>query len=338
MSSNPKAAEIDPEIEVLRERISLDEVCAARERIAPHLNRTPIIRHPVLCEETGLDLYIKHENHLPTGAFKIRGGLNLMAQLPDSDRARGVITATRGNHGQSIAMAASMHSVRAVVVVPIGNNPEKNAAMRAYGAELVEHGRDFDEAREYAEQRTREEGFRYIDSGNEPDLINGVGTYALEILEDLPEVDTIIVPVGGGSAVSGVLTVVRALRPEVEVIAVQAENAPSVYRSWKSDQTETTETANTIADGLATRMPFALPLSIMRDHLDDFVLVSEDEIRAAIRLLLRTTHNIAEGAGAASLAACVQLRNRLEGKRVACVLSGGNLDEKNLRDLLAESR
>lgn len=335
MSSSPKAAAIDSDILALRERISLDEVRAARERIAPHLNRTPLLRHPVLCEEAGLDLYLKHENHLPTGAFKIRGGLNFMAQLPETDRARGVITATRGNHGQSIAMAASLHGVRAVVVVPFGNNPEKNAAMRAYGAELVEHGRDFDEARERAEELTREEGFRYIHSANEPDLINGVGTYALELLEDLPNVDTIIAQVGGGSAISGILTVVRALKPEVEVIAVQAENAPSVYRSWKSGSIETTDTADTFADGLATRMPFALPLSIMRDHLDDFVLVSEDAIRDAVRLLLRTTHNVSEGAGAASLAAAIQLRNRLEGKRVACVLSGGNLGEKNIRVFLS---
>ena len=317
----------------LRAEVSIDGVYAAREIIGQYLPRTPLIRHPLLVESLGCEVYVKHENHLPTGSFKIRGGLNLMAQLSEEDRGRGVVTATRGNHGQSIAMASSIHGVRCVVVVPQGNNREKNAAMRAYGAELIEHGRDFDEAREYAEGLVDAEGLRYVHSANEPHLIHGVGTYTLEILEDLPETDVLVIPVGGGSAISGAITVCGALKPDVEIVGVQAEQAPSVYESWRSKGHVTTKRADTFADGLATRVPFALTLDIIREGVTDMALVSEEEMREMIVTLIRTTHNLAEGAGAAALAAVRKLGARWAGKRVVAVLSGGNLETAVLRTL-----
>lgn len=318
----------------LRSQISIDGVRDARERIAAHLPRTPLIRHPLLVDALGCDVFIKHENHLPTGSFKIRGGLNYMAQLPEEDRERGVIAATRGNHGQSVALAASNYDVRCMIVVPHGNNREKNAAMRAYGAELVEHGHDFDEAREHMAKLVERRGYRPVDSGNEPHLIHGVATYSLEILEDLPEIDTIVVPVGGGSGICGAITVFRALKPDVRIIGVQAENAPSIYESWRTGEFVTTESANTLADGLATRVPFELPLDIIRDGVDEIVLVSEDEIRDMIALLIRTTHNLAEGAGAASLAAVKKFPDLFRRRTIAAVMSGGNIDTQTLRWVL----
>ncbi len=317
----------------LRSEISIEGVYAAREIIGQYLPRTPLIRHPLLVESVGCEVYVKHENHLPTGSFKIRGGLNLMAQLSEDDRKRGVVTATRGNHGQSIAMASSIHGVRCVVVVPHENNPEKNAAMRAYGAELVEHGGDFDEAREYAEGLVDAQGLRYVHSANEPQLIHGVGTYTLEILEDLSETDVLVVPVGGGSAISGAITVCAALKPGVEIVGVQAEQAPSIYESWRSQRHVTTKSADTFADGLATRVPFALTLDIIREGVTEMVLVSEQEMREMVVTIIGTTHNLAEGAGAAALAAVKKLGSRWAGKRVVAVLSGGNLDTAVLRSL-----
>jgi threonine dehydratase len=221
-----------------------------------------------------------------------------------------------------------------VIVVPRGNNPEKDAAMRAYGAELIEHGRDFDEARIRMESLADSEGMTMVHSANEPHLINGVGTYCLEILEDLPDVDAIVVPVGGGSAVCGAITVFRALRPEVRIYGVQAERAPSIYLSWKRGERVETARADTFADGLATRVPFELTFEIIREGVDAIVLASEAEMREAILTLLRTTHNLAEGAGAAPFAAIAKLRGELQGKKVVGVLSGGNLDAATLRKIL----
>ncbi len=328
-------AVVDQSVESLRGALSIEGVRAARDIVYEHLSPTPLMRHPLLCDALGIDLWLKHENHNPTGAFKIRGGLNYMHHLPAAERAWGVVTATRGNHGQSIGMAAQIHGVRCVVVVPRGNNPEKNAAMRAFGVELIEHGKDFDEAREHCELLSQRDGLVYVHSGDEPHLIHGVGTYSLEILEQLPEIDAILVPVGGGSAIAGAIVVFRALKPSVRIIGVQAENAPAVYQSWKTGTRVATESSETIADGLATRAPFDLPLSMMREGLDDFVLASEGEIRAAMRLLVETTHNLAEGAGAAATAAAKKLAPQLRGKRTVAVLSGANVDMGTLKSVLA---
>ncbi|MEX2015754.1 MAG: threonine dehydratase [Candidatus Hydrogenedentales bacterium] len=317
-----------------REYLSLDGVRVAAQVVRKHLRPTPLLRHPLLAEAAGVDLYLKHENHLPTGAFKVRGGLNYMANEADRVREHGVVTATRGNHGQSIAMAAQQYDVPCTIVVPHGNNPDKNAAIRAYGSALVETGRDFDEAREHVEQLVRERGMTYVHSANEPHLIHGVGTYWLEVLEDVPDVDTVYVPLGGGSAVCGAVVVLRALKPDTRIVGVQAANAPSLYESWKAGRKIETETADTIADGLATRVPFDLPFAVLRDEVDDIVLVTEEEIRAAILLLLQTTHNLAEGAGAAATAAVIKDRNGLQGQKVVAVLSGGNIDLDTLHGVM----
>ena len=310
------------------------DVLAARQRIAPYLNPTPLYHYPGLSAMTGAELWVKHENHQPIGVFKVRGGINLVSRLPESQRHAGVITASTGDHGQSIAYASRLFGVRAIIAVPEGANPAKVATMRNLGAEVVFHGRDFDEAREWVELEAERKGYRYVHSGNEPDLIAGVGTYALEMLEAQPQLDVIIVPVGGGSGAAGVCIVAKHINPAIEIIAVQAEQAPAAYLSWQRGELVEDE-MNTFAEGLATRSAFALPQSILRQYLDDFVLVSEDEMRRAIVILLAHTRNLAEGAGAASLAAAIKLRQRLAGKRVGIVLTGGNLSIDRLREILA---
>ena len=310
---------------------SFDDVLLARERIAGHLPRTPAFCYPALSEALGCELFVKHENHQATGSFKVRGGVNLVSALSGEERARGLVVATRGNHGLSIAWAAQRFGVRAVVVVPHGNNPEKNEAIRALGGELVEEGRDFDEAREHVEILVARHGFRYVHSANEPLLIAGVATAALELFEDVPALDALFVSVGLGSGICGAALARAARSPTTRLVGVQAERAPAIARSWRERRTVTTERADTFADGLATRVPAELTLrQILRD-VDDFATVPEAAIAGAIRDLLRYTHNLAEGAGAAPLAAIRERSTELAGKRVGMVLSGGNLDAETLR-------
>jgi threonine dehydratase len=313
---------------------TLEDIHAARDRVYRVLRPTPLIRHPLLVAETGLDIFVKHENHNPTGAFKVRGGLNLIGSLPAHER-HGVMTASTGNHGQSIAFACHREGVPCTVLTPVGNNPDKNAAMRAYGAEVIEYGRDFDEARERVEQIHAERGLRYVHSADEPLLIAGVGTLALEIFDDLPNVDVILTPIGGGSGASGCGLVRSGLGRRTQVIGVQAEGADAFTRSWRSGTRVAGERVATLAEGVATRVTFDLPFSILQRELDDVVTLSEEELAGGIRLALRATHNLAEGAGAAPLAAAMKLRDRLAGKTVVCVMSGGNLDAATLRRVLA---
>lgn len=320
-----------PAREVDSVEVSFREILRAWPVVHRHLPRTPLYRYPVLSARAGFDAFVKHENHLPIGAFKVRGGINLFANLDEKQRARGVVTATRGNHGISLAYAARTFGSRALIYVPKGNNPEKNAIMQALGAEVVEHGRDFDEAREEAEARASNEGLRHVHVANEPLLIAGVGTYAMEIVEDLPDVDVIVVPMGGGSCASGCVVAMRALRPDVKIIGVQAERAPALARSLESGRLETTPTADTFADGLASRVAFEAPLEILRGHLHKVVLVTEDEMREGVRLALETTHNVAEGAAAAAYAAAFKLRRELSGQRVVIVHTGQNIDRNTLR-------
>ena len=314
---------------------TLNDVYLARERVAPHVPRSPLLRHPLLDEATGLSIWVKHENHNPTCAFKVRGGLNLVGAMTPAERALGIVTASTGNHGQSIALASRIHGVKSTVFVPVGNNPEKNAAIRAYGAVLEEGGKDFDEARERCERRAAETGARYVHSANETLLIAGVGTYALEVFEDLPDADVIFVPLGGGSGACGLLTVRNALGAKAKIIAVGAKNADAVYRSWKGPERVVGESANTFAEGVATRVSFDLPFGIYKQYLDDFLLLSEEELADGVRMALKTTHNLTEGAGAASIAAAYKLKDSLAGKRVVCVMSGGNLDAAKLKWILA---
>jgi threonine dehydratase len=307
----------------------------ARDRIAPHLSRTPLLKHPLLDQATGLSIWVKHENHNPTCAFKVRGGLNLVGALTPDERGRGIVTASTGNHGQSIGLASRIHGVACTVFVPVGNNPEKNAAMRAYGATVEEGGRDFDEARARCEERAEQTGARYVHSANEPLLIAGVGTYALELFEDLPNVDVILVPIGGGSGACGLITVRNALGSKARIIGVGAVNADAIYRSWQGPERVIGDKADTFAEGIATRVTFDLTFNIYKKYLDDFVLLTESELADGVRLALTTTHNLAEGAGSAALAAALKLRGDLAGLRVACIMSGGNLDQAKLKAVLA---
>jgi threonine dehydratase len=312
---------------------TLVDVLEARRRIAPHLRPTPLYRYPSLDELLGAQVFVKHENHQPVGAFKVRGGVNLVSQLSTEERQRGVITASTGNHGQSIAFAARLFGVRATICVPEEANPVKVAAMRGLGAELVFHGRDYDEAREHCERLASEHGYRYVHSGNEPLLIAGVATETLEILEEQPGIEVVIVPVGGGSGAAGACIVAKSVKPAVSVIGVQSEAAPTAYRSWR-ERRLVEDRMETFAEGLATRTAFELPQRILWQSLDDFALVSDDEIRAAQTLLIEATRNLVEAAGAAPLAAALRLREQLIGKRVALILSGGNVSREQLLDLL----
>jgi len=313
---------------------TLKDIYDARSRVYRVVRPTPLIRHPLLCAETGLDILVKHENHNPTCAFKVRGGLNLIGQL-SADERRGVITATTGNHGQSIALACERDRVPCTIVTPVGNNPEKNAAMRAFGATVVEFGRDFDEAREKVEQLQAERGLRYVHSANEPALIAGVGTYALEIFEAQPDTDIILVPIGGGSGACGCGIVRSGLGSRAKVIGVQAARADAFARSWRGTQRVVGDSAETFAEGMATRVTFDLPFGILRKELDDVVTLTEDELAEGVRIALRATHNLAEGAGGASLMAALKLRDQLAGKNVVCVMSGGNIDRATLKKVLA---
>jgi threonine dehydratase len=308
------------------------EVLAARRRIAPYLRPTPLYRYPALDALTGARLWVKHENHQPVGAFKVRGGVNLVSQLSAAERRRGVIAASTGNHGQSVAYAAGLFGVRAVICVPEQANPVKVESMRALGAEVVFHGRDFDEAREHCEGLAAEHGYRYIHSGNEPSLIAGVATYTLEILQACPETEVIVVPVGGGSGSAGACVVAKAARPSIEVIGVQAEAAPAAYRSWRA-RALVTDSTRTFAEGLATRTAFELPQQILWQWLDDFVLVAEDALKAATRVMIEKTHNLVEPAGAAALAAVLGTPDRFAGRNVAIVCSGGNISPAQLVEL-----
>jgi len=268
------------------------------------------------------------------GAFKVRGGVNLVSQLTEDERRRGVIAASTGNHGQSVAYAAEEFGVRAVICVPERANPVKTESMRALGAEVVFHGADFDEAREHCEKLAAEQRYRYVHSGNEPALIAGVATYTLEILEASPDVEAIVVPVGGGSGAAGACLVAKAVRPSIEVIGVQSEAAQAAYRSWRAGSL-VQDTTSTFAEGLATRTAFELPQQIMRDRLDDFVLVTEEALRDATRLMISKTRNLVEPAGAAPLAAVLTTPGRFQGRKVALICSGGNISPDQLAALLA---
>jgi threonine dehydratase len=310
----------------------LDDVLAARQRIAPYLSPTPLYRYPALDALAGAQVWVKHENHQPVGAFKVRGGVNLISQLDEDERRRGVIAASTGNHGQSVAYAADLFGVRAVICMPEQGNPVKVESMRALGAEVVFWGRDFDEAREHCEKQATEHGYRYIHSGNEPALIAGVATYTLEILETRPETEVIVVPVGGGSGAAGACVVAKAVRPSIQVIGVQSDAAPAAYRSWQAGAL-VEDTTSTFAEGLATRSAFELPQQILRERLDDFVLVSEDALRSATRAMIEKTRNLVEPAGAAALAAVLDAPQRFAGRTTAIVCSGGNISPAQLTAL-----
>jgi threonine dehydratase len=313
------------------------DVLLAQQRIRPYLPRTPLHSYPAVNGLVGTEVYIKHENYQPVGAFKVRGGINLISQLSAEERTQGVIAASTGNHGQSLAFAARLFGVKARIVVPEKANPGKVAAMQGMGAEVIFHGATFDEARLHCEALAQEHGYRYVHAGNEPLLIAGVATEVLEMLEDQPDLQVIIVPVGGGSGAAGACIVAHAINPAIRVIGVQSEASPAACESWR--QRKLVEAPNrTFAEGLATGTAFALPQAILWEALDDFVLLRDEEILQAMVWMVERAHTLAEGAGAAPLAATYRLREELKGKKVGFVCSGGNTSLEHLRQALDSTR
>ncbi len=313
---------------------TFQDVLHARRQIRPYLKPTPTYSYPAINALVGTEVYIKHENYEPVGAFKVRGGINLVSQLSQEEREKGVIAASTGNHGQSVAYAARLFGVKAIIVVPENANPGKVAAMQGMGAEVVFHGANFDQSKKHCEALAQEHGYRYIHSGDEPLLIAGVATEALEMLEDEPDLEVIFVPIGGGSGAAGVSIVAHALNPHIQVIGVQSEASPAAYELWR--QKKLVEAPNrTFAEGLATGVAFDLPQKIMQELLHDFMLVSEEEIMHAMVWMIERAHTLAEGAGAASLAAAYRMRDELKGKKVGLICSGGNTSLEHLRRVLA---
>lgn len=317
--------------------VDFDSIQAARVRLAPLLGPTPLRTYRELDDAVGHDVrvHVKHENFQPTGSFKVRNGLAFMTALPDEARVKGVVAATRGNHGLGIAYAGRAFGVRTTICVPVGNNPEKNAGMRALGARLIEEGRDYDESVDVAMRIMREEGATLAHSTNHPEVIAGAGTLSLEVLEQAPDLDAMVIAVGGGSQAVGAITVSGALRRSIRVFGVQAAGASAGHDSWHAKRMVQTERAETIADGLATRSSYELTFPVLLNGLADFITVTDDEIVDAMRLLLRTTHTLVEPSGAAGLAGLRKLAPRLAGQQVAIVLSGANVDARTLRTVVA---
>jgi threonine dehydratase len=315
------------------------DIVAAREAISEFLPRTPLVRLNKISEMLQCDYYAKLENLQPTGAFKVRGGVNLVRNelsATGNGKPIALITASTGNHGQSIAYAGRLFGARVIIYAPTENvNESKIRAMRDLGAEVRLHGRDFDEARLEVERLAQEEGYRYVHSANEPLLIAGVATASVEILEDLPDVDLIIAPAGGGSCASGACLAAYELNPKARVYAVQSDAAPAVWHAYQNRSLDPYPTMQTAHEGLATRVPFELTNKILWKHLTDFLLVSDEEINDAIRILARDAKQVAEGAGAASLAGAIKLREQLRGKKVVGILTGGNIPPDRFAKLLA---
>ena len=305
-------------------RPTFQDVLEARGIIYKYIQRTLLHYYAALSKLLDAQIYLKHENHHALGAFKVRGGVNLLTHMTEEERRRGVITASTGNHGQSIAYACSLFGVRAIIGMPEGSNPLKAESIRNLGAEIIFHGSVFDEAREHCDTLAKEEGMRYVHPANEPLLISGVATETLEILEDMPGVEVIFVPLGGGSGAAGACIVAKAINPDIKVIAVQSEQSPAAYLAWKS-RSLTQAPNTTVAEGLATGVAYQLTQEILWDLLDEFALVSDHEILAAVGMLLEKAHTLAEPAGAAALAGAVKLKETIRGKKVAIVISGCNI-------------
>jgi threonine dehydratase len=305
--------------------ITLDSLESAAALVYESMPPTPQYRWPLLESRVGSEVWVKHENHTPTGSFKIRGGLVYFDDLCRTGRPAGVVTATRGNHGQSVGFAARHYRVPAAIVVPHGNSVEKNAAMRALGVELIERGHDFQAANEAAAEVAAQRGWHRLPSFH-PLLVCGVGTYALELFRAVPDLDTVYVPVGMGSGLCGVIAARDALELDTRVIGVVSAQAPAFALSYHADRVISHEVTTRIADGMACRTPVQEALDIVRDGAERIVEVTDDEVEAAMRALFADTHNVAEGGGAAALAALLQERDTMRGRKVAVVVSGGNVD------------
>ena len=317
--------------------ITIEDVRAAAARLRPHLEPTPLRAYAGLDEAVGrgIRVRVKHENFQPTGAFKVRNGLSALTALAPELRQRGVVAATRGNHGLGVAWAGARLGTAVTVCVPVGNNPEKNAAVRGLGARLVEEGRDYDESVAVADRLVRESGLHLVHSTNDASVVAGAGTITLEMLEQGPEIDALVFAIGGGSQAVGGLTVARALRPGVPAYGVQAAGASAIHDAWHAGHPVSKPAAQTFADGLATRNTYAFTFGALREGLAGFVTVTEAELAEAVRLVHRATHTLVEGAGAAGLAGLLKLRDALAGKTVGVVFSGSNIDQETLRRVLA---
>ena len=316
--------------------ISIDDVRAARERIAPFLTPTPLREYKELNEAIGggIRVLVKHENHQPTNAFKVRNALSALTVLDDEQRACGVVSASTGNHGQGLAFAGKKLGVAVTVVVPLGNNPEKNSAIRSLGARVVECGTDYDESVVESARLTRDEGLTLVHSTNNREVLAGAATITLEVLEQADALDAMVIAVGGGSQAVGAMTVIQAMRPNVVVYGVQAAGAPAIYESWKAGRPVERIPPRTIAEGIATGTSYELTFPALRDGLTDFVLVSDEEIIDSMRAMIQRTHNLTEPAGATGLAGARKLRDELEGKTVCVILTGANVDAVTLRRCL----
>ena len=315
--------------------ITIDDVHAARRRLAPYLEPTPLRDYPQLdAAVPGLSIVVKHENVQPTGSFKVRNGLATVTALGAGQRAAGIVGATTGNHGLGLAFAGRRLGVPVTICVPRGNNPEKNAALRAWGARVVEEGADYDEAVAVAQRLVDGEGLTLAHSTNNPNVLAGAGTMSLELLEQTSELDVLLIAIGGGSQAVGAITVARALRPALRVIGVQAAGASAAHDGWHAKAPRRTECAATFAEGVATRTTYDLTFPTLLDGLAGFVTVTEAEIADAVRLTLSSTHHLVEGAGAMGVAAARKLARDLQGQRVGVIFCGGNMDSAVLRRIL----
>lgn len=329
---NPSSASVTSIANALPPRPTFADVLQAHTVVRRYLSATPLYNYPALDAVLGAEVWLKHENYQPIGAFKVRGGINFMAQLAQQ-QTQGVVTASTGNHGQSLAYAARLFNVKAVIIVPENVNPVKLEAMRANGADVRLLGVEFEEAKQNGQRIAAEEGLRFVSSGDEPALIAGVATHTLEVLQEQPDIEAVIVPVGGGSGAAGASLVAKTVNPQIRTIAVCAESSPSPFLTWR-EQAWRAAPNRSAAEGLATGAPFLLPQSILWDLLDDFLTVSDAEMFRAIRILLEKAKTLAEPAGASPLAAFLRMQEELAGKKVALILSGGNISPQQLRAVL----
>lgn len=320
--------------EDLMPRVNMLEIFKARHVVEHVLHRTHLTYYQRLSDELGARIYVKHENHLPTNSFKVRGAVNFMARITPEIKQRGLVVATRGNHGLAVAWAAQDKGVFCNIVVPENNNPDTNAAILAYGAQLIEHGSDFYETQDYCDELAENTGYYYLRQGNEPLLITGIATMGLEIFAELPDVDAIIMPIGGGTGCSALAKVIEGINPDVELIGVQAEKMPSFFQSWRQGKKVIVPSADTSAEGLAARSVFEIPYMILKDRISDVVLLTEDELLEGVRRSLHYTQNLAEVAGAAALAAAFKIKGKLSGKKVVVIMTGGNLNLQQLARII----
>lgn len=316
-------------------QLKLDDITAASRIIYAEMQATPQYRWPLLCESLGAEIWVKHENHTPVGAFKIRGGIVYFEYLAKSGQVpKGVISATRGNHGQSIGYAARRYDIPATVVVPHGNSAEKNAAMRALGVKLIEHGDDFQASREFAQALAIKKALHFVPSFH-PLLVAGVATYGLELFQAVENIEVVYVPIGLGSGICGVLAVRDALGLATQVVGVVSSHARSYAKSFKARQPVDSPVSTQLSDGMACRTPEREALEMILEGVDRIVEVSDDEVAAAMRLMFECTHNVCEGAGAAALAAARQEAAKNVGRKVAVIASGGNIDRDVFANVLS---